>query len=102
MIIEIGKPDKYLNLLYWFRFRPGLNGINCFFFYVDFLARYDVAWEVNFFLMKTTLFQFNKQAVVLKFFDDLLNNFHIILACILDVNLGVIEVYDDENIKFLR
>ena len=38
----------------------GFDGVNFFFFHADFLARYNVAKEANFFLMKTTLFQVDK------------------------------------------
>ena len=52
--------------------------------------------------MKTTLFQVDKQAVFPEFFKDLPDSFYMTLPGIFDVNQNVIEVHNDENIKFFR
>ena len=52
--------------------------------------------------MKTTLFQFCKEAVFPEFSEDLQDSFYVILAIDFGVNQEVIEVQDDENIKFFR
>ena len=100
MPIKIGKPDEQLNVSYWLWFRPGFNGVDFFFFHTYFLARYNVAQKVNFFLMKMTLFQISKQVVFLEFSNDPLNSFNVTPAGVFSVNQNVIEVYNDENIKF--
>ena len=52
--------------------------------------------------MKTTIFQFGKQAVFSEFSKDPLDSFHVTLASVFGVNQNVIKVYNDENIKFFR
>ena len=98
--IKIGKPNKYLNIPYWLRFRPSLNGINFFFLYIDFLSRYDVPWKANFFLIKTILFQVGKQVVFPKLSKDSSDSFYMILAGVLSVNCDIIKVENNKNIKF--
>ena len=100
MPIEIGKPNKYLNILYWLWSKPGLNDIYFFFFYVDFLARYDVVKETNFFLMKITIFQVSKQAIFLEFFKNLLNGFYITLVGVFGINQNIIKLNDDKKMQF--
>ena len=50
--------------------------------------------------MKTTLFQVGKQAVFPKLSKNLPNNFHVTLTDVFGINQNVIEIYNDENIKF--
>ena len=52
--------------------------------------------------MKTTFFQVGKQAVFSKFSENLPDSFYVTLASIFDVNQDIIEVYNDENIKFFH
>ena len=68
---------------------------------MDTLAKYKVAEEANFFLLKMTLFQVDKQAVFLKFFKTPLNGFHITLADVFGISQNIIKIYNNENIKFL-
>ena len=52
--------------------------------------------------MKTTLFQVGKQAVFLEFPKNPQDSFHVTLSGVFGVNQNVIEVHDNENIKFFR
>ena len=50
--------------------------------------------------MKTTLFQVGKQAVFPEFSEDPPDSFYVTLAGVFSVNQDVIEVHNNENIKF--
>ena len=52
--------------------------------------------------MKTTLSQVNKQAVFPEFSKDSPDSFHVTLAGVFGINQDVIEVDDNENIKFFH
>ena len=52
--------------------------------------------------MKTTLFQVGKQAVFPEFSEDPPDSFHVALPDVFDVNQDVIEIHNDENIKFFH
>ena len=52
--------------------------------------------------MKTTLFQFSKQAVFPEFSEDLPDSFYVTLASVFYVNQDIIKIHDDKNIKFFR
>ena len=52
--------------------------------------------------MKTTLFQIAKQVVFPEFSKDPPDSFYVTLASVFDINQDVIEVHNDENIKFFH
>ena len=52
--------------------------------------------------MKTTLFQVAKQAIFLEFSKGPPKSFYVTLASLFSVNQDVIEVHNDENIKFFH
>ena len=58
--------------------------------------------ESKLFFDKLTFFSIGKQAVFLEIFKDLLNDFHMILTIVFIINLDVIKVQNDKNIKFFR
>ena len=102
MLIEISKLNKHLNILYQRRFRLSFDSFNSVFLYTNPLDKYDVVQKVNFFLMKTTLFQVDKQVVFSEFSKEPLDSFHVTLTSIFGINQDVIEVYNNKNIKFFR
>ena len=51
--------------------------------------------------METTFLEFGKKAVFLQFLENPLNSINMSLAWVLGVDEDVIEVNNDENIKFL-
>ena len=49
-----------------------------------------------------TLFQVSKQAVFPEFIKDPPDSFYVTLAGVFGINQDVIEVHNDQNIKFFR
>ena len=96
--VEIAKADDNLYVSYWLRFKPLLDSVNSFLFYLNTIPGDDKAKESELIFIEMAFLQICIKAIFPEDFQNLSNGFDV---WIFGIDKNIIQIYDGKDIKLL-